>query len=473
VAEQGTAGRQATTTGQQPSRLAGLLAVANVQLRQRLATGAGRMALTVLGIRIAGAGLAYLSQVLLARWMGADDYGVFAVVWTLALVLGLLASLGFSASPGRFVPTYLAANQMDRLRGFLSASRLLALFTAGLATLIGLEILWWSRAVIDPVYVWPAAIALLAVPFFALTGVQDAIARSQDLPALGLLSSFIYRPLLLLALILPLVLAGQPVTAAIAAILAVAAHFLTTAHQAWRLQRQLNARVPAGPHRYVLKLWIGVSLPLLMVEGLLQLLSSADVIMVSFWQPPEQVAIYFAASKTLAMVHFVHFAVRSASAHRFAGLAAGKDKTQLAVYARQASRWTFWPSVAGGLGLLLLSPLLLAMFGPQFVDGMPLMAILLIGVLARASIGPADALLGMTGHQKSCAVVYACVFAVNVALNAALIPAYGLVGAAVATALAMIAEAIALAVVSRRKLGFIPFALVPNKRSVVSKAGAQ
>lgn len=440
-------------------------------LAQRLATGAGRMALVILTIRIAGAAFAYLSQIVLARWMGAADYGIFAVVWTLALVLGLLASLGFSASPTRFVPQYNAARDMDRLRGFLSASRLLVLAAASLATLAGLEIILWSRSLIDPLYVWPAAIALFAVPLFALTSVQDAIARSYDLPALGLLASFIYRPLLLLALLLPLVLTGHAVTAAIAAVMAVAASLTVTAHQAWRLRRELNRRIPAGPHQHEMRLWITVSLPLLMVEGFLQLLSSADVVMVSFWRPPEEVAVYFAASKTLALVHFVHFAVRAASAHRFAGLAQDADRSALAAYARQASRWTFWPSLAAGTVLIFLSPLLLALFGPQFSAGAPLIAILVIGVLARASIGPADALLGMSGHQKSCAAVYAGVFAVNVCLNVVMIPLYGLIGAAIATSLAMVIEALALALMTRRRLGFVPFALLPDRRDKSSRTG--
>jgi O-antigen/teichoic acid export membrane protein len=132
----------------------------------------------------------------------------------------------------------------------------------------------------------------------------------------------------------------------------------------------------------------------------------------------------------------------------------------LAAYVRQAVQWTFWPSVAAGAGLLVIAPLLLRLFGSGFEAGYPLIALLLIGVLARASIGPADALLTMTGLQKSCAAIYGATFFLNVVLNLALIPWLGLAGAAIATSCAILFETTALALVAKHKLN-ITTSIVP------------
>ena len=48
--------------------------------------------------------------------------------------------------------------------------------------------------------------------------------------------------------------------------------------------------------------------------------------------------------------------------------------------------------------------------------------------------GPAESLLTMSGNQNICAVVYALTLALNIALSVVLIPAFGLWGAAIATA---------------------------------------
>ena len=67
---------------------------------------AQRDALVTFSIRVASAGIAYISQAVLARWMGTHDYGIFVFVWTWVLVLGGLSSLGLSATTVRLLPQY-------------------------------------------------------------------------------------------------------------------------------------------------------------------------------------------------------------------------------------------------------------------------------------------------------------------------------------------------------------------------------
>ncbi|MDO9127068.1 MAG: oligosaccharide flippase family protein, partial [Parvibaculum sp.] len=68
--------------------------------------GVVRGAAFVMGIRVAGAAIALLSQVLLARWMGAFEYGIFAYVWVWVVILGIVVPMGFGTSVLRFVPEY-------------------------------------------------------------------------------------------------------------------------------------------------------------------------------------------------------------------------------------------------------------------------------------------------------------------------------------------------------------------------------
>lgn len=424
--------------------------------------GARRAALVTLAIRVAGAALAYLAQVLMARWMGAHDYGIFSVVWTLVMILALFACLGFSSSPGRFIPLYRAEGALALLRGYLLTSRVMVFLAASAIGGAAALVLLLLRPALDPAYVQPLMLAMLALPFFALAGVQDGIARAHDRPDLGLMPGFIWRPLLILLLLFLAMQAGAVPDASTAVLAGVIASALVGLDQLWRLNRVIGRQVPAGPRAHAPRLWLAVSLPMLLVEGFLQLVTSADVIMVSFWQSPDEVAVYFAASKTLALVHFIYFAVRAASAHRFAALhgashdAAGRAAFE--AYVRRAGFWTFWPSVAAAAMLLGAAPFLLALFGPGFEAGTPLIAVLLIGVLARASAGPADALLTMCCLQNSCAMIYSGVFVLNVGLNLLLIPPFGLMGAAVATSLAISGEALGLILVTHRRLGVLPFA---------------
>ena len=67
---------------------------------------AGRISLIAFVIRVVSAVIAFVSQVLLARWMGSFEYGIFVLVWTTMVIVGNLACLGFHTSVIRFIPEY-------------------------------------------------------------------------------------------------------------------------------------------------------------------------------------------------------------------------------------------------------------------------------------------------------------------------------------------------------------------------------
>jgi len=72
-----------------------------------------RLAGTIFVIRVVSAALAYLSQILLARWMGGSDYGVYVYVWTWVLLLGSMLDFGISASAQK-----ISASRPRRKRSF-------------------------------------------------------------------------------------------------------------------------------------------------------------------------------------------------------------------------------------------------------------------------------------------------------------------------------------------------------------------
>ena len=176
--------------------------------------------------------------------------------------------------------------------------------------------------------------------------------------------------------------------------------------------------------------------------------------MVGFYLTPHDVAIYYATVKTLALVHFVYFAVKAGVAQRYAQFTHG-ETGKLDAFARETVAWTFWPSLVMALVVLAIGKPMLALFGEGFDEGYPFLFLLVVGVVARASVGPAESLLTMSGNQNVCAAVYAMTLAINIGLNVVLIPTLGLWGAAVATAVAMTFEAAALSFTVGRKLGSV------------------
>ena len=83
---------------------------------------------------------------------------------------------------------------------------------------------------------------------------------------------------------------------------------------------------------------------------------------------------------------------------------------------------------------------MLWLFGPDFKAGYPLMFILAVALIARAAVGPAERVLNMLGEQRRCALVYAIVFALNLAGCFAVAGPYGSFGVAIVIAATCVVE---------------------------------
>jgi O-antigen/teichoic acid export membrane protein len=413
-------------------------------------------------IRIASALLVYVIQVLLARWMGEFQFGIYVYVWTWVLLVGALVDFGLASAAQRFIPEYLGLRAFALLRGFLSGSRWLTLAIAtaiaGLAAL-GIRALepWIGQYEIIPLY-----LACAALPMFALTHMQEGIARAYGWVNIALLPPYIVRSLLLIAVMAAAYALGFATDAVTAMTAAVIATWATAVVQLVMLERRLDGAVAPGPKTYEAGTWLLTAIPIFMVEGFYFLLTYTDVLVLQQFRSPEEVAIYYAAAKTLALVTFVHYSVAAATTHKFTEYHVRGDRARLAAFLSDSIRWTFWPSLAATVVILALGRPFLWLFGPRFVDGYSLMFILALGPLARSAIGPVERLLNMVGEQRACALVYAGAFAFNFVGCLVLIPRFGIHGAALATAAAVLFESVLLFFVTKRRLGLHVFIWKPR-----------
>ncbi len=412
-----------------------------------------RLAGTIFLIRVVSAGMAYLAQILLARWMGGSDYGVYVYVWTWVLLLGSMLDFGISASAQKIIPEYRASGADDQLRGFLSGSRWATLAASGLVALLLAAVVFALSGSIDPATVLPLYLGCLTLPAFVVANTQDGIARSHDWMKLGLMPQFIIRQGLIIGFTAGLFVLGFQLGAVAAMAASCAAVWIAMIGQMIALNRKLRGHVPAGPRAYDFRGWLATSLPILLVESFYLLLSYTDVLVLQQFRPAEEVGVYYAVVKTLALVSFIHYAMSATTAHRFTEYHAAGDKERLAAYVRHAIVWTFWPSLGATVLLLALGEPILWLFGPQFTEGYGIMFVAAIGLMVRAAIGPVERLLNMLGHQNVCALAYALAFGVNLVLCLVLVPRFGGYGAAAATSAALTFETVLLFWIVRRRLG--------------------
>jgi O-antigen/teichoic acid export membrane protein len=412
-----------------------------------------RLAATIFAIRVVSAVMAYGAQILLARWMSTSDYGIYVYVWTWVLLLGSMMDFGISASAQKLIPEYRTRGQHALLRGFLSGSRWLTFAVSSVVSLLLAGLVKMLSSWIEPATVLPLYVGCATLPAFVVANTQDGIARSHDWMRLGLMPQFIVRQTLIIGFTAGAFALGFNLGATVAMLASFAAVWLAMLGQMIVLNRRLAEHVEPGAKDYDVRGWLAVSLPILLVESFYLLLSYTDVLVLQQFRSSEDVGIYFAVVKTLALVSFIHYAMSATTAHRFAEYNALGDKTRLSAYVTHAIQWTFWPSLAATLVLLALGKPLLWLFGPQFTVGYDIMFIAAAGLVVRSAIGPVERLLNMLGHQHICALAYALAFAMNVVLCVALVPHFGGHGAAAATSISLAFETVLLFAIVRRRLG--------------------
>ncbi|TDR89082.1 lipopolysaccharide biosynthesis protein [Enterovirga rhinocerotis] len=432
---------------------AGALLASGFDRLRSLREGPARSALTVFSIRIASAIVAYGAQVLVARLLGNEQYGIYATVWVWTAMIGHSLTFGLSQGASRFLPAHQAHGHLAEARGYLLAGTVVTIGASLAVALAGAALLFlWPGLLAEP-YRAPLLLAACILPLFAFQDYLEGVARSQDWGGLAIAPPYLLRQSVMMAAMVAAIMLGAPAEAGTAMACMLAAAAVATAIQGAILLVRLRRTIPPGARAYRWRHWFGATLPIAAIDLAHAGFTFVDVVVLSFLMPPSVVGLYFAATRIQQFVAFVHFAAQAASAQRYSAAHAVGDRAALARLVGRMSVATAGATAVVGVVILAASPLLLAMFGPDFQASVPILAILVAGTVIGSLFGPAEDLLTMLAGEKLCAVVTAVMLAIAVLLCLALVPAFGAIGAALAIATATVLRAAALAVAARRILG--------------------
>lgn len=409
-------------------------------------------------IRILSAGLVFGLQVLLARLMNGAEYGGAVALWTWLIAIGSFGAIGFAEASVRFLPRYHARGRETRVRNYWRFGlATVAVTSTGLAILAMIPaLLLRGEAPSSLIFFYVA----LGLPFIAVEYYLEGVARSFGWFRLTTVPVYIVRPILIGGICLALASAGVELTLAVVGAVMVGAMAAVSCALMLAIAWRLHSPERAAPSTFGQKrLWIRAALPLVLVSGLEDLATSSDVLILSLLMPMEDVGVYFAAARVLALANFVHYAIYLVSGRAFALALADRGGDALQDSVLETARLTFWTTLAALAVTLAAGPFLLAAFGEAFVSGYGVMVILAAGVLARSIAGQAGELLIVSGRQRQAATIAGSALVLNAALAFVLIPGFGLHGAAAATALTLAARTAVLTLFIRRSFGFRAVAL--------------
>jgi O-antigen/teichoic acid export membrane protein len=415
-----------------------------------------RRAGVVLVVQVVGAGLSYGSQVLLARLLGASDYGVYTYVFVWVTFIALLAGLGFPAASVRFLPVYRVNEDWPRIHGFVRSTSKFTFATAiaiAVCAVIAAEVLHAFGSLAHPSAIMLGA---LLVPALAGSTLYTEFARADNRVSIAFIPALIARPALIgVGAAALFVLRGTLSTSTALGSTLVAAYAVLA------VQYALTRHLFDGPQmrrRPVVELreWFGVGITLLAASAFIITLMQVDIVIVGAFRGAREAGIYAAASKTATLVSFVIMAVNAAAAPQFASLWALGRVDELQRLVTKLAGLIFWPSLAISIGIAAISGPLLDLFGSAFHEARPALLVLLVGQLINAAAGSVGYLLTLTGHHREATRALGLSAIACILLAAVGVWAFGLIGAALGSSIGFLLWNGSLYWLVVRRLGIHP-----------------
>lgn len=429
-------------------------------LRAHLIRGAGGS----LALKVVSALLSLVVGVLLARALGANQYGIYALALAWLGLLKVPTTLGLPALVTREVAAYSARQDWARLRGLLVRANQVVVGMSFLLILLAGGASWllarWFEGPQAFATFW---LALLLLPLSGLAALRAACFRGLHQVVLGQIPEALVRPVVFLVLITAAWLPGsRPLTPELAMalqVVAVGVTFLVGA--AWLLRRLPREAKSAAP-TYDTRTWAISSLPFLVLGGLNLINAQTDIIMLGWFGTTGDVGVYRVAGIGASLSVFALGAANAVLGPTITRLHAEGDMRRLQHLATRSARAILLLSLPATMPLVFFGgPILSTVFGSGYAVGATALAILALGQLLNAGMGSVAALLTMTGNERDTAKGVGLAALFNVALNAFLIPLWGISGAALASVLSLGLWNVLLAAVVHRRLGLHTTALGP------------
>lgn len=374
----------------------------------------------------------FLAIIVLTRVLTVRGYGayVYALAWSTALTVP--AALGIQHLLLREVAASNARRQFGLTHGVIRRSYQVGVLASVGVTVAGVGgLLFIGRG--DPAVQRAYLLGLLVIPGLSLVRIGEAVMRGLRHVVLGRIAETTIQPLLLVVLlVLGRIAVGRHLSAGFAMALTAASAIVAAGVSVVLVRRIIPAEVRRSKPEYQMRRWWQSArlMWLLSSTGVIQ--AQIGLILVGALGEVGDSGVLNAAVRWAMFVSFIQAVVSFPLAPAAARMYASGDLVRLQKLVGNAVRVTTCAAIPVAALLALFDEQVLGVFGPSFSRGGTALSILLLGELANVASGPASVTLLMTNHERSVARASLVSVALNIALGVALIPRFGIEGAAVA-----------------------------------------
>ena len=398
----------------------------------------------------------FISRIIISRYLGPSDYGLLSLGDAVLNIAILFATLGLPKGAVKYISNYLALNQQERIKGtIISVSKIVILLSIFISVLMILFSEYIAIGIFHKEELIPIIIIFaLAVPFFAFSNTLASIFLAfKKIQYRNYLNAVIRPFSLIIFIIIAILLNGSVYYIAIAYLLShIVPVFLGPYLLEFKTFPLIKSKVKAI---YDYKALFKYSLPLFYSGLFVTIMGWMDTFFLGSLKSMSEVGIYNAilplvSTLTIFISAFgnIYFPISSE-------LYAKKKFNEISKLYSTISRWTFLLTLPFLL-LILTFPkdIIRIIFGSAYELGSIALQILILAYFLKAILGPGTQVLMTFNKTKVLFHVNSIAAIINFFLNFILILKYGLIGAAIATAISLIFHEGTIFLIAKRKLNF-------------------
>ncbi|CAK8715303.1 hypothetical protein KKHLCK_04405 [Candidatus Electrothrix laxa] len=387
-------------------------------------------------LKILASSFSFFLHITLARLLGAEEYGIFFMAFTIIFIVATIGRLGMDNALVRFIAVNIAKEKTDRIfGGYRKVMLLSAVMAISFSMIIYLQAPWISQFIFrKPKLAYPLSIMALAVAPLALLTLHAYALQGLKAIASSILILNLFVPLIT-CLISLLFVPYFGIDAAVWGY--VVSTFLTLlfGRLLWlKATRSLKKRsVAPESSRFTIfnKYLFGISLIDVVMNW-------SPLLFLGIWESSANIGIYNAANRTAMLTNFILIAVNTTAAPKFAELYQNRDIKTLNSVVQKTTKLIIYLACPMLFVFLFFPKFVLSFFGESFTSGASILVILSIAQLVNMATGLTGCLLIMSGNEILQFNIICFCISLWIILNLILIPNFGITGGAVASMLLVI-----------------------------------
>jgi O-antigen/teichoic acid export membrane protein len=419
------------------------------------AEGLASSAIRTMAVRVGGMGLNFLLGIALARWLGKEGFGVYAFANSWVALLTPLLIIGLDRLMVKDMAAYRATENWPLMRGVAIRAVQLCAAASVLGALVAGFCLSLAGKPEEAAKTAVVIVAFIGLPLRVVASVLESGIRGLDKVSLSQIPDNLVTPGLMLVSIVACWI-FVPADPKVATTLNVAINAVVCVLMGVLFWRELPGAVKTVQAEYQTSAWLKVSMPFAFVSVLLAVSKQTPAILLGHLRSTDLVGVYAAASRGSDLIWFPLIVINLSLAPAVARLYARNEMEQLQVTVTKATRAAFAISLLLCGAMMLGAHWFLLILGDGFTSGATALRILCATQFFNALMGSVGVLMSMTKHEKAMASSLLLSTVVTVALDFALIPPFGVEGAAVAFFIGYVVWNCVMVAIVIRQLGINP-----------------